>query len=85
VDERRRLVELVDEGRVKEVLERKVNPYLAFEGGGIQLVGVEGGKVKVKLSGACAGCPMRQFTVKQFVEAVLKHEVPGVESVEAEA
>jgi len=73
---------MVDEAKVREVLEKKVNPMLAFEGGGIDLVSVEGGKVKVKLSGACAMCPMRQFTVKQFVETILKREVPDVESVE---
>jgi Fe/S biogenesis protein NfuA len=75
---------LVDEAKVREVLERKVNPYLAFEGGGVELLGVEGGKVRVRLGGACAACPFRAFTVRQFVEATLKREVPGVESVEAE-
>jgi len=83
-EEEGRLVELVDERKVKEVLESKVNPYLAFEGGRVELVGVEGGRVKVRLGGACAGCPMRQFTVRQFVEDVLRREVPGVEKVEAE-
>jgi len=73
---------MVDVERVKKILQEKINPMLAFEGGGIDLVSVEGGKVKVKLSGACAMCPMRQFTVKQFVETILKREVPDVESVE---
>jgi len=73
---------MVDEEKVKEVLKNKVGPLLAAEGGGIDLVGIDGGRVKVRLSGACAMCPMRQFTVKQFVEAVLKREVPDVESVE---
>ncbi|RLF11224.1 MAG: NifU family protein [Thermoprotei archaeon] len=73
---------MVDEEKVKEVLKNKVSPLLAAEGGGIDLVGIDGGRVKVRLSGACAMCPMRQFTVKQFVEAVLKREVPDVESVE---
>jgi len=38
----------------------------------------------VRLGGACAACPFRAFTVRQFVEATLKREVPGVESVETE-
>ena len=74
----------MDEGKVREVLERKVNPYLAFEGGGVELLGVEGGRVRVRLGGACASCPFRAFTVKKFVEATLRREVPGVEAVETE-
>ncbi|MCX8205374.1 MAG: NifU family protein [Candidatus Nezhaarchaeota archaeon] len=73
----------MSEEKVKEVLRSKVDPYLAFEGGSVELVSVEGGRVKVRLSGACAGCPMRQFTIKRFIEAVLKREVPEVRAVEA--
>lgn len=68
--------------RIKEVLRSKVDPYLSSEGGGVELVSVEGGKVKIRLSGSCAACPVRQFTVKQFIERVLKREVPEVKSVE---
>lgn len=72
----------VDKERVREVLRSKVDPYLAFEGGGVELVDVEGDRVKIRLSGSCASCPVRQFTIKQFIERVLKREVPEVKSVE---
>ncbi len=46
-----------------------------MEGGSIELVSVEDGTVKVRLSGACAGCPMSQFTLVNFVEATLKEKI----------
>ncbi|MBS7637646.1 NifU family protein, partial [Candidatus Bathyarchaeota archaeon] len=54
-----------------------------FEGGDIELVDVEGDVVKVRLKGACMGCPMSQMTLKWGVEAYLRRRVPGVRSVEA--
>jgi Fe-S cluster biogenesis protein NfuA len=68
---------------VKGVIEKEISPLLAMEGGSIELVSVEDGTVKVKLSGACAGCPMSQFTLVNFVEATLKEKIPGVKEVVA--
>jgi len=68
---------------VKEVIEKEIKPLLAMEGGSIELVSVEDGKVKVRLSGACAGCPMSQFTLVNFVEATLKEKIPEVKEVVA--
>ena len=62
----------------------KVRPSLQADGGDVELVDVEdNGVVKVKLTGACAGCPMSQITLKMGIERILKREVPGVTTVEA--
>jgi len=72
----------VIEDNVKAVIE-KIRPALQADGGDIELVGVEDGVVKVRLKGACAGCPMSQMTLKMGVEQSLKKEIPEVKSVEA--
>ena len=68
---------------VKEVIEKEIKPLLAMGGGSIELVSVEDGTVKVRLSGACAGCPMSQYTLVNFVEATLKEKIPEVKEVVA--
>ncbi len=68
---------------VKGVIEKEISPLLAMEGGSIELVSVEDGVVRVRLTGACAGCPMSQYTLVNFVEATLKDRVPGVKEVVA--
>jgi Fe-S cluster biogenesis protein NfuA len=62
----------------------KVRPVLNRDGGNVELVDVdEGGTVKVKLTGACGGCPMSQMTLKNGIERVLKESVPEVKTVES--
>ena len=61
----------------------EVRPHLQVDGGDVELLDVVDGVVRVKLKGACAGCPMSQMTVKWGVENFLKKKVPGVKSVEA--
>jgi Fe-S cluster biogenesis protein NfuA len=61
----------------------EVRPGLQRDGGDIELVDVVDGVVKVRLKGACAGCPMSQMTLKLGVENYLKKKVPSVKSVEA--
>jgi len=68
--------------KVKEVLD-KVRPVLQRDGGNVELIGVSGGTVKVKLTGACAGCPMSTLTLKNGIERILKQEVPEVKEVVA--
>jgi len=68
---------------VEGVIEKEISPLLAMEGGSIELVSVEDGTVKVRLSGACAGCPMSQYTLVNFVEATLKEKTPEVKEVVA--
>ena len=62
----------------------KIRPALQRDGGDIELVEVEeSGIVKVRLTGACGGCPMSQMTLKQGVERIVKQLVPEVKSVES--
>ncbi len=69
--------------KVKEVLE-KIRPSLQADGGDVELVDVdeESGVVKVRLQGACAGCPMSQMTLRNGIERILKQQVPEVKAVE---
>ena len=69
--------------KVEEVLS-KIRPSLMADGGDVQLVDVEDGVVKVKLTGACAGCPMSQMTLKMGIEKLLKKEIPEVKEVVSE-
>lgn len=69
--------------KVEKTLE-KVRPNLQSDGGDVELVDVsEDGIVKVRLTGACVGCPMSTLTLKMAIERYLKQEIPEVKSVEA--
>jgi len=61
----------------------KVRPMLLTDGGDVQLIDVTDGVVKVKLTGACGGCPMATMTLKGGIERALKQEVPEVKEVVA--
>jgi Fe-S cluster biogenesis protein NfuA len=69
--------------RVEAALE-KVRPTLQRDGGDIELLDVVDGVAKVKLQGACAGCPMSQMTLTWGVEQALKKEVPEIVRVETD-
>jgi Fe-S cluster biogenesis protein NfuA len=60
----------------------KIRPMLQADGGDVELVDVADGVVKVRLQGACAGCPMSQMTLRNGIEKMLKQEVPEVKAVE---
>jgi Fe-S cluster biogenesis protein NfuA len=72
---------------LKEKIENalaQVRPALQADGGDVQLVDVDDeGLVKVKLMGACGGCPMSQMTLRMGIEKVLKQNVPEVKAVES--
>ncbi|MFO7981524.1 MAG: NifU family protein [Candidatus Aminicenantes bacterium] len=68
--------------KVESVL-NKIRPSLEADGGNVDLVSVKDGVVKVRLTGACAGCPMSQMTLKMGIERLLKKEIPEIKSVEA--
>jgi Fe-S cluster biogenesis protein NfuA len=70
------------EEKVQKVLE-EIRPQIEADGGNIELVEVENLTVKVRLSGACAGCPMAAITLKQGVQALLKERIPEILNVEA--
>jgi len=60
----------------------KIRPNLQADGGDVELVDVnDSGVVKVKLTGACRGCPMSQMTLKMGIEKFLKQEVPEIKEV----
>ncbi len=71
---------------MREKVEKALNdirPSLQADGGDVELVGVENGIVKVRLTGACAGCPMSQMTLKQGIESHIKKVIPEIARVEA--
>jgi Fe-S cluster biogenesis protein NfuA len=69
--------------KVKEIIE-KVRPNLQADGGDVELVDVtEDGVVKVRLLGACKGCPMSQMTLKMGIESYLKKLVPEIKRVDS--
>ena len=69
--------------RIEEVLELKIRPAVAMDGGNISLRSFVDGVAEVELQGSCAGCPSSTLTLKQGVERMLIHYVPEVKSVRA--
>jgi len=61
----------------------KIRPALQADGGDVELVDVKDGVVKVRLTGACGGCPMSQMTLKMGIERQLKKDIPEVKEVQA--
>ena len=66
--------------KVEKSLE-KIRPSLQADGGDVELVEVKDGTVKVRLTGACGGCPMSQMTLKMGIERVLKKDIPEIKEV----
>ena len=69
--------------QIKELLDTRVRPAVAQDGGDITFVKFDGGVVYLRMQGACAGCPSSAMTLKNGVENMLKHYVPEVLAVEA--
>ena len=69
--------------RIIDVLDTKIRPAVARDGGDIKFKSFENGVVKVELQGSCSGCPSSVMTLKQGVQNLLKHYVKEVNSVEA--
>ena len=69
--------------KIIEVLDTKIRPAVARDGGDIKFKSFENGVVKVELQGSCSGCPSSLMTLKQGVQNLLKHYVKEVNSVEA--
>ena len=67
--------------KVRQAVNR-IRPMLQADGGDIEFVDYVNGVVKVRLKGACSGCPMSAMTLKNGVEARLKQEFPEVKAVE---
>lgn len=71
------------ESKIKEILDTQIRPAVAMDGGDIMFVNFENGVVQLKMQGACGGCPSSTATLKQGIEARLRHFIPQVQSVEA--
>ncbi len=71
---------------MKEKVEKaldKIRPALMADGGNVELIEVKDDVVKVRLTGACGGCPMSQMTLKMGIERHLKNEIPEIKEVVA--
>ena len=69
--------------QIRELIDTRVRPAVAQDGGDIVYRGFKGGTVYLALHGACSGCPSSTMTLKQGIEGLLKYYVPEVEAVEA--
>jgi Fe-S cluster biogenesis protein NfuA len=69
--------------QIKELIETRVRPAVANDGGDIIYRGFDKGKVYLKMQGACSGCPSSTATLKNGIESLLKHYVPEVTEVRA--
>ena len=69
--------------QIKELLETRVRPAVAQDGGDIVYRGYKDGKLYLGMQGACSGCPSSMVTLKRGVESLIKHYVPEVETIEA--
>ena len=78
--------ELIDReviNQIKELIETRVRPAVAQDGGDIIFKGFKNGVVYLHMRGACAGCPSSTITLKNGIENMLKHYIPEIDSVEA--
>ena len=67
-------------GKIEAVL-AQIRPALQSDGGDVELVDVNEGVIRLKLKGACAGCPMATMTLRHGIERVLKEQIPEVKEV----
>ena len=73
--------EIIDQ--IKELIETRVRPAVAQDGGDIVYKGYRDGRLFLSMHGACQGCPSSEVTLKRGIESLIKHYVPEVESIEA--
>jgi Fe-S cluster biogenesis protein NfuA len=69
--------------QIKELIETRVRPAVAQDGGDIAYKGYKDGRLYLTMHGACSGCPSSTVTLKRGIESLIRHYVPEVESVEA--
>ena len=72
------------EKKIIHILESKVKPAVANDGGDIKFLNYKDGVVKVKLQGSCSGCPSSTITLKRGVQNLLQHYIPEIKQVEAD-
>ena len=83
IDETKKLDTSTVEGQIIRILETKIRPAVARDGGDIKFKEFSNGIVRVELQGACSGCPSAALTLKQGVQNLLCHYIPEVKEVEA--
>ena len=66
---------------IKKQITEKIRPALVMDGGNIEFVDYDNGILKVRLLGACHGCPMASITLKNVVEGILKEYIPEIQEV----
>ena len=71
---------VIEMEKVEQALDT-IRPALARDGGNILLIGIEGGIIRVKLVGACQGCPSSGYTLRLGVERRLKELIPAIQSI----
>ena len=71
--------------RIKELLENYVKPAVEMDGGAIQFLSYQDGRVNLMLQGSCSGCPSSMITLKAGIEGMMKRMIPEVQEVVAEA
>ena len=69
--------------KIHEILDQQIRPAVAMDGGDVVFVEFVNGVVRLKMQGACGGCPSSTATLKHGIEARLRHFIPQVQSVEA--
>jgi Fe-S cluster biogenesis protein NfuA len=69
--------------QIKELIETRVRPAVAQDGGDIAYKGYRDGRLYLTMHGACSGCPSSTVTLKRGIESLIRHYVPEVETVEA--
>lgn len=80
-DDRPEDAEIIEQ--IRELIETRVRPAVAQDGGDIAYRGYRDGRLYLSMHGACAGCPSSAITLKRGIEGLIRHYVPEVESVEA--
>ena len=83
IEETKKLDTSTVEGQIIRILETKIRPAVARDGGDIKFKEFSNGIVRVELQGACSGCPSAALTLKQGVQNLLCHYIPEVKEVEA--
>ena len=83
IEEKREFDTSTVEGKIIKILETKIRPAVARDGGDIKFKEFRDGIVRVELQGACSGCPSAALTLKQGVQNLLCHYIPEVREVEA--
>jgi Fe-S cluster biogenesis protein NfuA len=69
------------EEKIRQIIEKKIRPALKMDGGDIDFMGLDGNNVKVRLKGACHGCPSAAMTLQMGVLRALKAEIPEIENI----